>query len=522
MVAIEGGRWNERSPHPCAQERTCPPTGPPRWSSGRGCGRRHAGHVPAQGVRACGARRREILRISALGLYRAFINGVRVGNDLLTPGWTSYDKRLSYQTYEVGTLLARRQHHRHLARRRLVPLADDVGEEPHPQHLGQRDRGDRRIARRRRRGCLSSSRPTPAGRAASCRSSSPASISARSTMPGWRRSRPTAAAGGRVRHRPARPARDCGRCTSSSRSFPSLTWKDAEDRTIYDFGQNIAGYVAFKVKGEAGARVIVEHSEIVDRDNSFDNRNYRTAEARVEYILKGGGEESYARSSPSRASAMPASRSKARRSSHRSFRCRSARRRRRPAPSRPAIRWSTGWSRTRSGRSAPTSSKCRPIARSATSGWAGPATRRSLRRRPAICTTAHDFLRKWLRDVMADQRDDGAIPHVFPDPTRLTRTISRLLRLDRLGRRDLRGPMDALAALRRPRRSSRRPCRRWSSGSISSGRSATARSCAAARLGRARLHLRRLAAAEGSEREAVADHRRRCCGDDLSLHLVGI
>ena len=51
----------------------------------------------------------EILRISALGLYRAFINGVRVGNDLLTPGWTSYDKRLSYQTYEVGPLLRQGQ-----------------------------------------------------------------------------------------------------------------------------------------------------------------------------------------------------------------------------------------------------------------------------------------------------------------------------------------------------------------------------------------------------------------------------
>src|SRR4051794_20099768 len=40
---------------------------------------------------------REVLRISAFGLYRAFINGKRVGSDLLTPGWTSYDKRLSYQ-----------------------------------------------------------------------------------------------------------------------------------------------------------------------------------------------------------------------------------------------------------------------------------------------------------------------------------------------------------------------------------------------------------------------------------------
>src|SRR5690349_16706631 len=32
----------------------------------------------------------ETLRISALGLYRAFINGVRVGDDQLTPGWTVY------------------------------------------------------------------------------------------------------------------------------------------------------------------------------------------------------------------------------------------------------------------------------------------------------------------------------------------------------------------------------------------------------------------------------------------------
>ena len=75
--------------------------------------------------------------------------------------------------------------------------------------------------------------------------------------------------------------------------LPVLTWKDGEDRILHDFGQNLAGYVAFTARGEAGAKVIVEHSEIIDRDNSFDNRNYRTAEARIEYVLKGGGEESY-------------------------------------------------------------------------------------------------------------------------------------------------------------------------------------------------------------------------------------
>jgi alpha-L-rhamnosidase len=32
---------------------------------------------------------------------------------------------------------------------------------------------------------------------------------------------------------------------------------------------------------------------------------------------------------------------------------------------------------------------------------------------------AHTFLTKWVRDVIADQREDGAVPHVVPDPTRL-------------------------------------------------------------------------------------------------------
>ena len=34
-----------------------------------------------------------------------FLNGQRVGDDLLTPGWTCYDDRIAYQTYDVAALL---------------------------------------------------------------------------------------------------------------------------------------------------------------------------------------------------------------------------------------------------------------------------------------------------------------------------------------------------------------------------------------------------------------------------------
>jgi alpha-L-rhamnosidase len=43
--------------------------------------------------------------ITAHGMYEAQINGVRVGDAYLTPGWTSYKKRLQYQTYDVAKLL---------------------------------------------------------------------------------------------------------------------------------------------------------------------------------------------------------------------------------------------------------------------------------------------------------------------------------------------------------------------------------------------------------------------------------
>ena len=43
--------------------------------------------------------------ITAHGMYEAQINGKRVGDYYLTPGWTSYNKRLQYQVYDVTNLL---------------------------------------------------------------------------------------------------------------------------------------------------------------------------------------------------------------------------------------------------------------------------------------------------------------------------------------------------------------------------------------------------------------------------------
>lgn len=51
------------------------------------------------------ANERVVLRATALGLYFAELNGMRVGDCYLTPGWTSYNKMLQVQEYDVTELL---------------------------------------------------------------------------------------------------------------------------------------------------------------------------------------------------------------------------------------------------------------------------------------------------------------------------------------------------------------------------------------------------------------------------------
>ena len=45
------------------------------------------------------------LYASALGVYAARVNGQRVGDYVLAPGWTSYNHRIQYQEYDVTDMM---------------------------------------------------------------------------------------------------------------------------------------------------------------------------------------------------------------------------------------------------------------------------------------------------------------------------------------------------------------------------------------------------------------------------------
>ena len=55
--------------------------------------------------RAEGACAGAMLEITGLGMFRAYLNGVRVGEDYLTPGCNDYDAYVRVFTYPVGALL---------------------------------------------------------------------------------------------------------------------------------------------------------------------------------------------------------------------------------------------------------------------------------------------------------------------------------------------------------------------------------------------------------------------------------
>lgn len=49
--------------------------------------------------------KRASLLITAMGVYEAVLNGQRVGDYVLAPGWTSYETRHQYQNYDITEML---------------------------------------------------------------------------------------------------------------------------------------------------------------------------------------------------------------------------------------------------------------------------------------------------------------------------------------------------------------------------------------------------------------------------------
>lgn len=234
------------------------------------------------------------LTISALGLYRAFINGKRVGHDQLTPGWTVYTHRLSYQTYDVTDLLVEGEN----------TIDVWLGDGWLRSQMGWRSNNSLYSHNTWGSEIAAFAELTVGDKLVLATDTSwqsgPLPITRSGIYLGEHydaREESLSITDGSALVADFDDARLIPHETTPVQElepFPvASSFTDAEGRTVYDFAQNIGGYVSFVVRGERGARVVVEHAEILDKDGNFYNVNYRSAEARIEYTLRGGGNESY-------------------------------------------------------------------------------------------------------------------------------------------------------------------------------------------------------------------------------------
>ena len=362
--------------------------------------------------------------VSALGLYEMELNGRRVGDQLFTPGWTSYATRIQYQTYDVTDLVAKGEN----------AVGVVLGDGWYRGTLawdGNRNIYGNRVAaivqieityRNGRRQLVTSNETWKA-------STGPLLLSdiyggetydARLEKSGWSRPGFKDAEWGRVsvldkaKDVLIAPVGPPVRRTQEVKAIKILHTPKGE--TVFDLGQNIVGWVRLNVTGSAGTTVTLRHAEVLDAKGNFYTENLRKAAQTVRYTLKGGGAEVY----------EP-------RFTFQGFRYVAVE----GLPGTPALDQVTGIvvhsDMTRTGRfetSNPLLDKLQENItwgqrgnfldvptdcpqRDERLGWTGDA--QVFARTAAFNMDVAGFFTKWLGDVRADQKPAGSLPHVIPD-----------------------------------------------------------------------------------------------------------
>lgn len=356
-----------------------------------------------------------VLHISAQGLYRVFLNGHKVGNDYLTPGWTNYDSRIAYQSYDVANLLAEGENRidiwlgdgwfRSQMLWREMQVLNCWGDKI--AAIAEIVSGDNLL--------LTSDESWESGQ-----------LPVRKTGIYYgedfdARIIPEATHGVTALDANLNllVASECTPVQALPVISPVDKWQDPDGTMVYDFGQNIAGFCEIEIEGDAGTEVYIDHAEVLGPDRDFDRRNYREARAALRYTLAGTGTERwqpmftfmgfrYARvkvSGDAKINTICAVPISSVPELAGDFTCGN------PLVNR--LVQNTIWSQRGNFIEIPTDCP----QRDERLGWTGDAQVFS----GTACwlTDSHQFLAKYMRDVVHDQREDGSVPYFSPDPTRL-------------------------------------------------------------------------------------------------------
>src|SRR5437867_11179015 len=239
------------------------------------------------------------LYVTSLGLYELHLNGQRVGDQLFTPGWTSYHRRLQYQTYDVTRLLRAGENV-------IGAMLGDGWYRGYLGFNGQRNLYGRRLALRlqleiryqdgRTERVTSDTgwRITP-GPVVGSDIYGGETYDARREHAGWSTAAYRASDWDPVALLEPPPATLIAPVSPAVRRVrelrPIAIRQLPSGEMLFDLGQNFTGWVRLKVRGSAGSTVTLRFAEVLDRAGNIYTANLRNAKQTDRYTLKGGGAE---------------------------------------------------------------------------------------------------------------------------------------------------------------------------------------------------------------------------------------
>jgi len=241
------------------------------------------------------------LYATGIGLYECYLNGSRVGDAVLAPGWTDFSKHIQYQAYDVTDLIKSGSN-------AFGAILGDGWGVGHIAWIGRQRYADRphflaQLILTYADGSkdiigTDNTWKVTTGPILESDLLMGESYDARRELTGWSvpdyddvlwhtvdvfaypSAKLVATNGPKVkRHEELRPVK-----ISDIPDFVNPRW-------VFDMGQNMVGWIRLRVQGEKGRTITVRYAEALNPDGSVYTNNLRTARNTDHYTLKGGDEE---------------------------------------------------------------------------------------------------------------------------------------------------------------------------------------------------------------------------------------
>ena len=364
------------------------------------------------------------LYATAEGLYEMELNGKRVGDQYFTPGWTAYDFRYQYQTYDVTGMVKSETNC-------LGAMLGDGWFRGHMAFDGRRSNYGTKVALLAQlvitytdgtQEIVPSDGNWRAATGAVLVSDlyDGETYDARLEKKGW------SAAGYDDKEWKGVTVVEAPKAKLVAAAGPAV--KEVEEikavkvlrtpagDTVVDMGQNMVGWVKFRVTAPAGTTITLRHAEVLDKAGNFYTENLRDAKQTIRYTACGCGEDVFephftfqgfryvaVSGWPGEVKAEDFTGVVVHSAMERTGHFESS------SPLLNQLEHNILWGQKGNFLDVPTDCP----QRDERLGWTGDAQVFSPTASFNFETVA--FYEKWLKDLALDQQDDGAVPHVIPN-----------------------------------------------------------------------------------------------------------